>query len=64
MEYSYYIYIIKTQLLCVCLCVCLLVRIVLERSGGIKTAFIIEIETNFQENKCTDSEFRIYMILI
>ena len=44
------IYIIKTQLLCVCVCVCvcLFVRIVL-RDGGIKTALIIEIETNFQK---------------
>ena len=36
------IYIIKTQLLC------LFVRIVLKRWRNKKTAFIIEIETNFQ----------------
>ena len=37
---NYYIYIIKTQLLCVCL------SGLYQRDGGIKTALIIEVETN------------------
>ena len=43
-----YIYIIKTRLLCVCLfCLCVCPDYILS-DGGKETAFIFEIETNFQ----------------
>ena len=48
------IYVIKTRLLYVCVCVCLFVCLFVclsglcQSDGGIETAFIIEIKTNFQ----------------